>query len=1045
MDLKKLCVAFTAAIAVISSANAQIVINEYCSSSTSFLDEDGDNSDWIELYNSSADSVNLKGWHLSDKNSDLLKWTFPDVVLQANSYLLVFASDKNRTTVGEGKYLHTNFNISADGESLYLTDASGAVIHKTDSTVVPNDVSRGLNPDASDVWAFFAEPTPGASNTTKAFSNTTTANVKISPSGGIMNSAVTITLSTDGGTPIYYTLDCSYPTDSSLLYTEPITVDTTTVIRAITFNENLMPAQPTTQTYIFGNKLHWVDRNDQGEPITKQTSWGGWWGPQQTITVNPNKYLDHASTFDMPVFSLTTDPENLWNRQTGIYVLGDSYEMADPHRGANYHEDWERPIHVEMYAVDGAKLLDQDAGVQIAGAYSRMNKQKSLSLHARKSYGKKTFDCKLFDEIDITSFRAFTLRDSGNDFGNTHFRDAMITHLVRNDNVDIQAYQPSVVFLNGEYWGVLNIREKLNEHYVANHYPYVDPDEVNLIVASDVTRDLSASEGTIDDYDALIDYMNSNDMTDNACYQYVATQIDLDEYIEYMVSEIYGGNDDWPHNNVKFWKSQDRGSRWRWFLYDTDQSYSIWGNQAGNDKLGSCLSERDTHGNTWANELFRNLTQNTKFVNDLSNRFADRMNYEFLKKNIVALIDSLNGNIQSEIGYHNSRWGLGDNRGNVENMKNFAADRPTTMRENLRTHFGVGKDIRVTIDVNDAKCGYIQLNSLTLKSFPWSGKYFENVPISIRAVARPGYKFVRWENGDGEAFETHAGIQVKLKSADTYKAVFEAEDNNYNSVVINEINYKSSDGQDTKDWIELYNTTAAAIDLSNWVIADDDMGDAYKLPVGTKIAPYGYLVICENQNKMLKFWPNLSNTIGNFQFGLGKADIVKLYDSEGALIDEVEYDSKNWPDANGNGYTMSLVDPYDDNYEVSNWTEDDIYGTPGYKNGISRPSHSDFSIADSSFVDVEEEPVAEIYAMCYPNPFADNVAIVWEQSADANVVVELFTAQGQMLSQLADEVYMQGLHQIDISHVTSGLGAGLYFAKVTIAGQKPVIIRMIKQ
>ena len=285
-------------------------------------------------------------------------------------------------------------------------------------------------------------------------------------------------------------------------------------------------------------------------------------------------------------------------------------------------------------------------------AYSRKNDQKSMARHARKSYGEKYYNAKLFDELDLTHFKAFTLRDSGNDFGGTHFRDAMITHLVAKDNVDIQAYQPTVVFLNGEYWGILNMREKLNEDYIESHYPHVSADNVDIMAASDVTKDITASEGDDVDYNALISYVKSNDLTKDECYQYVCTLVDIDEYIEYMVSEIYGSNNDWPHNNVKIWKSKKRGGRWRWFLYDTDQCYSIWGDQSGDDKLGDCLKEKDTHGNTWANVLFRNLTKNEKFRNALANRFADRMNNEFLQKNVNHLIDSLYGNIKTEIGYH---------------------------------------------------------------------------------------------------------------------------------------------------------------------------------------------------------------------------------------------------------------------------------------------------------------------------------------------------------------------------------------------------------
>lgn len=1047
------------------ATNAQIVINEYSSSTTTFLDENNEEADWIELYNTSASGVDLKGWCLTDNETNLTKWTFPAVTIPAKGYLLVLATGKNLTEVAAGKYLHTNFNISSDGEPIFLVDATGKIAHQTDSVPVPCNASHGLSPDGTGNWVFFANPTPGAANTTKAYATSVTTSVKFSPEGGVKTSALTVTLTTEGNTPIYYTLDCTEPTKESTKYTGPIKVDSTTVIRAITFNDNLMPGLPSTQSYIFGGRLRWIDRDKQGKPIDTETiwvedpdtasnenndPWGWWWqkpGHDSIISIDPAKYLDHASTFNLPVISLTTEPDNLWDYNKGILVEGPNADLNASPRRANYYNDWERPIHVELYWTDGTKRLDQDAGVKVSGAYSRMNNQKSLALHARNAYGAKYFNAKLFDELDMTQFKSFTLRDSGNDFGGTHFRDAMITHLVAGNNVDIQAYQPAVVFINGEYWGMLNMREKLNEYYIESHYPQVDHDNVDLIAASDVTKDMSASEGDMEAYNALLDFIENNDLTDDANYRYVTTQMDVDEYIEYMVSEIYGGNDDWPHNNVKVWKSKKNDGRWRWFLYDTDQSYNIWNRNEDRpeyDKLGACLVEKDgKNGKTWPNFLFRNLIKNKQFCDALANRFADRMNCEFLPSNVSHLVDSLYGNIKNEIGYHNRRWNCGTNDGN--GMKDFAKKRPDNMRKHLRKHFDVGNDVKITLDANDSKAGYIEINSLTLKKFPWGGSYFKNVPVSLRAVARPGYKFVRWENDDTkETISTYAGIFISLNEKSTWLvAIFEPDnDAKYNSVVINEINYKSADDFDTKDWIELYNTTAAQINLSGWKVADDNLAEAFTIPAGTVIEPYGYLVVCSNANKFLKFNTEVSNYIGDFNFGLSKEGKIQLFDSEGSLIDVVEY-AKSWGDANGNGNTLSLTDPFADNANYKLWHANDLYGTPGYQNGAFNPSHDDFT--RNEFVGVEEEFVAKAFAICYPNPVSSQATLLWSQATDANVTVELFNAFGNKVALICDEWFAQGQQRVEIGGAVSACTAGVYFAKINITGQAPIIVRIIKQ
>ena len=1057
----KLCAALAATFFFCANTNAQIVINEYSSATSTFLDDYNEESDWIELYNTSAAEVDLNGWHLSDSKENLAKWTFPSVKIAANGYLLIMASGKDVTKVAAGKYLHTNFNISSDGEAIFLANAAGAIVHQTDSVAVPCNASRGLSPDGGSNWAFFAEPTPGKANTTKAFATSATTSVKFSPEGGFQTSAVTVTLSTDGNTPIYYTLDCTEPTDTSLLYTGPITVDSTTVIRATTFNSDLMPGQPSTQTYIFPSDLRYLDRSlydgyiythsmVPNEGITYDSIFsymdngGDYRDLMHDTIVDPNIHCPHPSTFSLPVVSLTTDPENLWNWETGIYVFGDGADISgEPYYGANFHQDWERPVHVELYWTDGEKRLDQDAGMKIAGAWSRSNNQKSFALYARNAYGKKYFDAKLFDELDIKRFKSFVLRDSGNDCNGTHFRDAMITHLVAKNNVDIQAYQPVVIYLNGEYWGILNIREKLNEYYIESHYPHVEHDKVDIIAGKGTG--VEASEGDMDDYNAMMDFVKSHDLTDDANYQQVAAQIDIDEYIEYLVSEIYGGNDDWPHNNVKMWKSKKNGGRWRWFLYDTDQSYNIWDrdeDKASYDKLAKCLTEKGKNGDTWSNVLLSNMVKNTTFRNEFVNRFADRMNYEFLPTNINKLIDSLYNNIKDEMQYHRYMWGGGENG---DRMKAFAKSRPTWMRVHLRNNLDVGENVVVTLNENDSKAGYIQLNSLTLKEFPWEGTYFQNVPVKLRAVARPGYKFVRWEFSGGIPASTSAGIEVTLDNDATINAVFEKDANSaFNSVVINEINYKSADDFDTKDWIELYNTTAAAINLSGWKLLDGEADEAFTMPVGTTIEAYGYLVVCANQNKLLAFNPTVTNYVGDFTFGLGKEDKVQLFDSEGTLIDEVEY-VKSWGDANGTGKTIALTDPFADNANYKLWNDNDLHGTPGAQNGSFSPSRTDFNTNEKILVDISDAQAANASAVCYPNPVNSEAALLWQQTTDANVRIELFNAFGNSVAQICDEWFAQGQQQIDISRAISACTSGLYIAKITIDGQSQLNVRIIKQ
>lgn len=1165
---------------------SQVVINEYCSSTTTSLDEDGDSPDWIELYNSGTNDVNLEGWALSDDFKNLTKWKFPSVVLPAKSYLLVFASGKDRHEVATGqrlyahplvewgdefayaigssaipsnwntkefddsqwskgptgigygksgvatavpngtisvfarrkfsvdnlnsitrlvldmdyddgfvvyingvevarenlgtagqptayneltpnyvnpliannaaparyelsnfkkylvegenliaiqmhnindassdllmipfltavstkptsknvnkvlpeivkanpnKYLHTNFNISADGEVVYLVDPLGVIVHKTDTTPMLCNVSRGL--DANGKWLFYPEPTPETANTTKGFATTRTNEVTFSPCGGMHREAVNVVMKSANGAPIYYTTDGTTPTTKSKLYTEPIKVSKTTVFRAISYCDTLMQGNPSTESYICNGR-----------------------------------------TIKLPIISLTTDPYNLYDNDYGIYILGDTYEEAEPHYGANYWEDWERPIHVEIYWKDGEKVIDQDAGVKIFGAWSRMSAQKSFALHARRSYGTAGFNYPFFNTKNISRFNSIVLRNSGNDWNYTMFRDAAITGLVRNNNIDIQAYQPAVVYLNGEYWGILNMREKINEDYLEANYPsYVKADEVDILENYG-----GVVEGTNAHYHKLLNYLRSSmSVKTDMRYDYVKTQMDIDEFIEYMVLQIYCNNGDWPHNNTKFWRPQTTDGRWRWIAYDTDFGFGCFGGGYDTDRLSPNTNSGDIH----AGGVLSKLLDNSEFKREFINRFADRLNNEFAPSVVNAYIDSLKNNIATEMTYHISKWRAISNwSSNISTMKTFANNRPAHLRNHIRSRFSVGENMWVTVNVNDSAAGYIQLNSLTIKKMPWSGIYFKNNAVTVRAIARPGYRFVKWK----ESGYSYPEITVAPKTTSEFTAIFEPTNENISNIVINEINYKSGDEQDTDDWIELYNATASTIDISEWVLTNREQTKPFVIPRGTKIPAYSYLVVCAKKSKLLEYWPNLSNVIGNFKFNLGTTDNVMLFDTEGNLVDDVEYEKGSpWPkQANGDGYTLSLADPFVDNSQPYIWEIGEKFGTPGTENTNLATNH-DFTI--DNYNSIKNELEAINYALCTPNPFSNTAAIEWGQANDANVQIQLMSAQGALLGTLVDTWYQAGEHSLNFSHIAAQLPAGLYFAKVSIEGYDNIVIKLIKQ
>lgn len=364
---------------------------------------------------------------------------------------------------------------------------------------------------------------------------------------------------------IFYTIDGSEPTQNDQLYSSPINLWKTTSIRARIIRSGHLPGAITTQTYLI-NESH-----------------------------------------NLPIVSVNTDPVNLWDQEYGIYVMGNNAENEFPHFGANFWEDWERPAHIEMYETDGSLAFQLDAGIKIFGAWSRGHPQKSISIHARKSYGADGINYKIFKEKDISKFETIILRNSGNDFNNTMLRDAYCNRIVSTLELDQQAYRPAIVYLNGEYWGIQNIREKVNEEFIAANHG-IQEDQIDILEGNG-----EAVKGNAEHYEALLEYLYTHSLSIDENYDYIKTQIDIDNFIKYQLSEIFIDNRDWPGNNVKFWRERSPIGKWRWIMYDSDFGFDTWGNE--NKSFNTLNFALEPNGPGWPNPLWstfilRKLTEN---------------------------------------------------------------------------------------------------------------------------------------------------------------------------------------------------------------------------------------------------------------------------------------------------------------------------------------------------------------------------------------------------------------------------------------------------
>jgi hypothetical protein len=720
-------------IPVYSIYGQNIHLNELMSSNdTTLYDDIGNTPDWIELYNGNDAEFDLTGFGLSDNINDPFKWVFPSIILNPESYLLIFASGEDEDSLTN---LHTNFKIASEGETIILTNPSGAIEDMVNSTEIPTDISYGRQPDGSDTWSFFPEPTPQGPNNTEGFGDycETPQN---SHQGGFYPGPVIITLSIGSDThQIYYTLDGSMPTEDSFIYSQPVTIQTTKVFRAAVIDNECFPGEVITHSYL----------------------------------------IDEEST--LPVVSLTSDPYNLWDEEYGIYAMGPNDQSFFPNFGANFWEDWERPIHVELFEPNGELGFKLDAGVKIFGGWSRGWPQKSLAIYARSNYGPSHIDYKIFPDKDIESFESIVLRNSGNDYymgsnwrSNTMFRDGMITSLMKDRGMDLQGYRPSVVYLNGEYWGIYNIREKVNEHFLADNNGGVDPDELDLLEENG-----NVIEGDNHDYLNMIDFVENNDLSDPGNYTIVEEQINIENFIDYYIIQIYVGNTDWPGNNIKFWRPHIEGAKWKWILYDTDFGFGFIKNYYHN----TLLFALDPNGPEWPNPpwstlLFRSLMENVEFQNKFINYFCYYSNTRFSTNYVGEHISDIVNNIAPEMPNHIERWGgdIDQWYGNINVVHQFGNQRISIVFNHVGNYFGLNESSNLNLSVVPPDAGAVSISGLTIPDNSWSGEYFNDIPIEISAISNPGYIFSHWEGSS----ELDKDITATLDGDLNLTAVFVEDD-----------------------------------------------------------------------------------------------------------------------------------------------------------------------------------------------------------------------------------------------------------------------------
>lgn len=620
-----------------------VIINEAMPYNDKYAPVGGAYYDWVEIYNSGSAAVSLKGWGLTDNTEKPLKWKFPDITLQPGEYKLVYCSGLTDQTGA----MHANFRISGSGEVIALYNGNEELMDRVYVGDVPTNMSVGRQ-NGSNGFFYFQTPTPVAANSGGAIGFAVKPN--ITTEAGSYRGAQQVSMeATDPGTTIHYTTDGSIPTANSPTYTGPITVDKTTAVRARAFKEGLLGSKTDSKTFL----------------------------------------IDIPHT--LPVVSLITDPPNLFDPYYGIYVLGanGSGNAETGFINANFNKDWERDVHFEYFDETGKQQVSLDAGIRIFGAFSRRKDQKGFSIRAKERYGSATIDYPFFETRPYTSYKSITLRAGAQDCTQSKIRDIVITDLVRETTtLDVAAYKQSVVYINGQYWGIYNIREKINKYMIAQHHNIQNPDNIDLIVGNG-----TALVGSTENYNQMISYITSHEanINDKEVYETIKNWMDVENFADWCIAEIWSNNADL--GNIKYWREKTPDGKWRWILYDF-----CWGMYNPEmDGVARLTNPKGMGaGNGISTVLLRTLLKNNEFKEMFLTRFADHLQNTFATDRVLAKVEECAKMIEDEIGRDRERWQNGTaeswRTNQIAKMESFARVRNEYCLYHLKQYFNLSDD-----------------------------------------------------------------------------------------------------------------------------------------------------------------------------------------------------------------------------------------------------------------------------------------------------------------------------------------------------------------
>ncbi len=869
-----------------------MIINEIQASNVDmFVDPSWNYGSWVELYNPTDRAVNIYDYFVSDDPENLKAYRLSPTygVIPAHGYRVVWFDHY------EDDPRQVNFKLSYGGGTIYFSDETGKLIASQTYPPAISRTSYARTADGGDTWGVTAEPTPGRSNSTSAFASEQLAAPAVDKDGQIFTGSLHIAVNIPDGTTLRYTTDGTAPTATNgrTSGNGRFDISATTLYRFRLFQDGMLPSTVVTRSYI---------------------------------------RKEHDLT--LPVISIVTDKDHLYGDSLGIFVPGVNGKPGNGQSTpCNWNMDWDRPVNFEYLTPEGASLFNQEVNMSAVGGWSRSFEPHSFKLKANKIYdGKNAMEYPFFAEKPYIKNKTLQIRNGGND-NYARIKDAALQQIIATSGlyVNYQSYQPVVHYLNGKFIGLINMREPNNKHFAYANYGYDDEllDQFEMNPDSGYVQKCGTPEAYLRWYDLAKECGQSDEAYDEIC-----SMVDIDEYANYMAVETYLGSTDWPHNNVKGFRSHEEGSKFHFPLFDLDFAFNT-------STPFTRLESEQIHTFDFLYDKQMRKTEEVKFtvifLNMLKNatfrkRFIDAFclvaGSVFEPARSKEIVDNILARINPMLALTNASA-----TGTANEVKNNLAKRQATLINELKSYSAMGlsgqSGISAKLSANIAEAR-LSVNDQHVPTDRFDGTLFS--PVTLRATAPASYRFIGWKklsgttsdgtSDRGEIVCTDAEYTLPATGTHNLCACFEplteAElaAGNITPVRINEVSAANSmyvnDRFKKNDWVELYNTTADDIDLNGMYISDDlSKPKKYQISAqesgaSTIIPAHGYkLIWCD------KLDPK-SQLHASFKLDADGGDII-LTAADMSWTDTLSYCAHNgtqtvgrYPDASDSVYVMDV-------------------------------------------------------------------------------------------------------------------------------------------